>query len=218
MRFTQKGKEPPALAAWTSQANEDWRPVYEDLTGADKQAILEALAREQGYLCGYCGSRIGEVDGDAHIEHVIAQEECKRTGRRHLLTHYGNMLGSCMGTDERSRVPKHCGHARGTKLVPVTPYQPDCEAYFVFRSNGSIEAASDPAKLEAAKQTIQNLGLSVPKLNAARAAAIGGVLRWLDALSPDAWRAEAARYDVPDDAGRLSPFCFAIQQVLLRYT
>jgi uncharacterized protein (TIGR02646 family) len=217
MRFIEKGPEPPALAAWTSQANEDWRPVYEDLTGADKRAILAALASEQGRLCGYCGSVIGTTESDAHIEHVVSQEECKRTGQRHLLTDYGNMLGSCMGTDDRSRVPKHCGAARGTKPVPVTPYQRDCGAAFVFRRDGAVDASRDPAKREGAEETIRSLALHIPKLKAARAAAIDGALDGLTALSPEAWRAEADRYDAPDGAGRLSPFCFAIRQVLLRH-
>jgi uncharacterized protein (TIGR02646 family) len=215
MRFIHKGPEPQALAAWTSQANADWHPAYTDLTGDDTKAIREALAREQGHLCGYCGSPISEVDGNIHIEHVISQAECKRTGRRHLLTDYRNMLGSC--TDDRPRVPKHCGAARGTKAVPVTPYQPDCAAHFVFHDDGSIHASSDPTMHGPADETIRNLALHIPKLKAARAAAIEAAIDGLDALSPAEWRAEAARYDVPDGAGRLQPFCFAIQQVLLRH-
>lgn len=216
MRFIEKGPEPSELAAWTSEANESWRPSYDDdLTSNDRRAILEALKREQGHLCGYCGSPIGEVEGDAHIEHVITQEECKRTGRRHLLTDYRNLLGSC--SDDRPRVPKHCGHARGTKPVPVTPYQPDCGGYFVFRDDGSIHASRDPLKHGPAEETIRNLALHIPKLKAARAAAIDGALDGLEALSPDEWRAEAARYDVPDGTSRRQAFCFAIQQVLLRH-
>ena len=100
--------------------------------------------------------------------------------------------------------------------MPVTPYQPDCAAYFVFYDDGSIHASSDPAMHGPAEETIRNLALHIPKLKAARAAAIEAVLDGLDALSPAEWRAEAARYDVPDGDGRLEPFCFAIVQVLRR--
>ncbi|KYF83640.1 hypothetical protein BE11_36540 [Sorangium cellulosum] len=137
----RRGPEPAELREFKAAANADWTPRYRDL---DKKPARAALAREQGYLCGYCESRIGERDGDC-------------------------------------------------------------------------QAASDPAKHEAAKQTIRVLCLDIGRLKAARRAAIEGALEGLDGLSSDDWRTEAARYDQPGADGRLVPFCSAIQHVLLNY-
>jgi hypothetical protein len=136
---------------------------------------------------------------------------------KHLLTDYGNMLGSCMGTETPPRVPQHCGAARGEKSVPVTPHLPECGTYFLFGSDGSIKPVGDLAKQELARETIQNLRLDIPKLKAARRAAIDGAIDGGDDLSAEDWRAMADEYDAPGADGRLMPFCFAVRQVLLNY-
>jgi uncharacterized protein (TIGR02646 family) len=209
MRHVQRGREPTDLTAFKAAANADWTPRYRDL---DKKPIRAALAREQGFLCGYCGSRIGQREGDCHIEHVEAQS---KNASREL--DYTNMLGSCQGSDATPQVPEHCGQARGNVPLPVTPFMPDCGAYFSYGSDGSIDATSDPARKEAAVQTIRILRLGVDRLKSARAAAIEGAIEGLDGLSADEWRIEAGTYDVPDRDGQLAPFCFAIQHVLSSY-
>ena len=119
MRYVQRGPEPPDLTAFKAAANADWTPRYRAL---DKKPIRTAPAREQGFLCGYCGSRIGQREGDCHIEHVEAQS---KNASREL--DYTNMLGSCQGTNATPQVPEHCGQARGNVPLPVTPFMPDCE-------------------------------------------------------------------------------------------
>lgn len=211
MRYVQRGPEPSELTEYKAFANAEWTPRYRDF---DKKAIVAIkLAREQGDLCGYCGSRIGEPKkGDCHIEHVEAQSVNPARELDHT-----NMLASCQGNDAKPPVPEHCGAARGNEPLPVTPFMPDCGMYFSFGSDGSIKAAPDPARQKAAGDTIRILRLNIKRLNAARAAAIEGALDGLDGLSANQWRAEAARYDVPDPDGRLAPYCFAIRQVLLSY-
>jgi hypothetical protein len=98
----------------------------------------------------------------------------------------------------------------------VSPFSPDCVTYFIFGSDGRIEPSREPAKEEAARTTIKNLQLDVRRLKEARKAAIEAAMDLLLAEPNGDWRAEAARYDVPR-AGRLAPFCFAIQEVLLSY-
>lgn len=209
MRYINKGAEPPELVEFKAAANENWTPTYGDL---DKKPIRAALAREQAYLCCYCGSRVGERQGDCHIEHLVPQSI-----DRSLELDYRNMLACCMASDKDPPVPAHCGGARGNKPVSVSPLSPDCAAYFTFGSDGRIEPTKEPAKHDAAEETIKNLCLDIRRLKAARSAAIDGALQGLDALSGDELRAEARTYDVPDPDGRLAPFCFAIQQVLLQY-
>ncbi|XXY47411.1 retron system putative HNH endonuclease [Sorangium sp. So ce269] len=205
----QRGPEPPELMAFKAAANADWTPRYRDL---DKKPIRAALAREQGYLCGYCESRVGERDGDCHIEHVEPQSV---NPARAL--DYTNMLASCQGSDAQPPVPTHCGGARGNEHLAVTPFMEDCGAFFIYGSDGRIEAASEPAKHEVAKQTIRVLCLDIGRLKAARRAAIEGALEGLEDLSAEAWRTEAALYDQPGADDRLAPFCSAIQHVLLSF-
>jgi len=212
MRFIQKGAEPSELIDYKACANDDWKPTYDGLDKKTKTAIQKALVPEQGYLCCYCGGRVGERANDCHIEHLIPQS---KDPARAL--DYDNMLASCQGTDEHMRVPTHCGHARGTKPIKVSPLSPDCATFFTFGSNGKIEPSPDPAKRTAAEETIRRLGLDVPKLRAARRAAIDGALEGLDELSSEVLRAEATTYDVADPTGRLAPFCFAIRDVLMKY-
>jgi len=210
MRYVQRGPEPSELTEYKVFANAEWTPTYREF---DKKAAVAAkLAREQGDLCGYCGSRIGERKGDCHIEHVEAQSVNPARALDHT-----NMLASCQGSDAEPPVPKHCGAARGNERLPVTPFMPDCGMYFSYGSDGGIKAAPDPARQQAAADAIRLLRLDIRRLNAARAAAIEGALDGLDGLSADEWRAEATRYDELDPDGRLAPYCFAIQQVLLSY-
>jgi len=210
MRYVQRGAEPPELTEFKAAANADWTPRYRDFD--KKSAVAMKIAREQGFLCGYCGSRVGERAFDCHIEHVDAQSV---NPAREL--DYANMLASCQGSDTKPPVPEHCGAKRGNEPLPVTPFLPDCGAYFSYGSDGRIEPAPDVSRRSDAERTIRLLGLDVRRLTAARAAAIEGALDGLDGLSVDAWRAEAAAYDLRDPDGRLTPFCFALQQVLLRY-
>jgi uncharacterized protein (TIGR02646 family) len=215
MRYVQRGPEPPELTAYKACANADWTPTYRDFD--QKPAVVLTLAREQGDLCGYCGSRIGLRDArgawkkDCHIEHVDAQHP-----HAHRQLDHTNMLASCQGSDAAPPVPAHCGAKRGNTPLLVTPFMPDCGAYFFYGSDGGIGAVADPVRERAAEVTIRLLRLDIKRLKEARKAAIDAAIEGLDALSPDELRAEAATYDVPDTDGRLSPYCFAIQQVLLR--
>ena len=54
MKHIVKGLEPDVFSAWKALENPDWTPTYDDLRGAEKQAVKTALMQEQGYLCCYC--------------------------------------------------------------------------------------------------------------------------------------------------------------------
>lgn len=210
MRWIHKRPEPAELAEYKAAANSDWKPTY---VGLDKGPIRRALILEQGHLCCYCGGPIGERPDDCHIEHFIAQS----TTDEALRLEYTNMLASCQGTDGRARVPEHCGQARGTKPVPVSPLDPDCCTFFTWGADGTVRSSAEAAKHADAETTIRSLSLDTRRLKAAREAAIAGALVGLDDLPPSMWRAEALRYDAPGADGRLVPFCFAIQHVLASY-
>jgi hypothetical protein len=48
MKQIVKGTEPEEYANWKENANEDWRPTYEALAGAPKQALKNGLFRIRG--------------------------------------------------------------------------------------------------------------------------------------------------------------------------
>lgn len=217
MRYIQKtpGHEPSELTDFKAAANEDWTPTYDKLTSLEKEAIRRALLLEQGYICCYCGSRIGEVKADCHVEHLLTQK-----ARPDLALDFANMLGSCQPAPTPGMprpVPEHCGHKRGTTTLDVTPLMPDCESYFEFRSSGEILAVNDEARRGPAERTIKALGLHVDKLRAARAAAIAAALEGLEDLTAEEAPRILAMYQEAGADGRLTPYCFAIAAVLRLY-
>lgn len=210
MRHIAKTTEPEALAAHKAAANEDWRPTYDNL---DKAPVRDALTREQGFLCCYCGARVGVKKDDCHIEHLVPQSVDPARA-----LDYRNILASCQGRDIKPPPhPKHCGHKRGTNLLEVTPLQTDCATYFVFSSSGELRESPEPGKSAPAQRTIQALGLGIEKLRAARAAAITEAIASLDVLPEETHQAYLQSFDVPDAKGHLAEFSFAIQAVLRAY-
>src|SRR5271154_1540480 len=77
MKLIKKGKEPPGLREYRS----DPFATYEGYSGKDE--LREALAREQGFLCCYCMSRISANERDMKIEHRVAQRNAKGVTRSH---------------------------------------------------------------------------------------------------------------------------------------
>lgn len=231
MRYIRKGPEPPELTAFKQAKTDDWKPRYDNLSPVEKDAIWRGLWQEQGGLCCYCGGPIGrhKQPTDCHIDHV-----CPQSVRVDLELEYSNMLGSCQGREpDRFRWPppapedcrhppasEHCGHKRDNwfdEALFVTPLRPDCESYFCFGSSGEISATRDPAKFDAASETIKRLGLEIPRLQAARKAAIEPLLAGPEEMSVDELRKLYDSLDQPDARGRLQPYCFAIRAVLRLY-
>lgn len=206
MRWIPKSPEPDALLEHKAASNDDWTATYDNL---DKKPVRSALVYEQGFLCGYCGARVGAYPEDCHIEHLTPQSKDVD-----LRLEWPNMLASCQGHDERARVPEHCGHARGDKHVPVTPRQPDCGSRFRFGSDGTIHpTGEDETRRREVADTIAALRLEAPRLIAARRAAISAETEDLEEAA-EVTRERVAQLSVPDAKGRLSPFYFAVQGAL----
>lgn len=72
MKHVTKGTPPAEFEAWRSQANEDWKPTYDELQNPQKRNLHQALLDEQGSVCCYCGRSVGFED--SHIEHFKPQE------------------------------------------------------------------------------------------------------------------------------------------------
>ncbi len=165
MKYIEKGKEPEAFTEWKALANDDWQPTYDDLSGDTKEAVKDALMGEQGRICCYCERRL--TDNDSHIEHLRPQSDQSVDP-----LDYANMLCSCQNRLQKGE-PRHCGNLKDNwfdKVLLVSPLESGCERRFAFTGDGNVEPAltTDDAAIE----TINRLGLDIPKLKALRASAI----------------------------------------------
>ncbi|MCG5499268.1 retron system putative HNH endonuclease [Ectothiorhodospira lacustris] len=196
MKYIVKGREPGVFSAWKALENPDWTPTYDDLRGAEKQAVKAALMQEQGYLCCYCERQLS--DDDSHIEHFKPQ---------HLADvdplDYANLLCSCQNQLDKG-VPRHCGNLKGDWFdahLLVSPTSPDSEARFLYTADGHIFPRENDA---AALATIQRLGLDIPKLVSMRSAAIAPFLD--ENLTHEELSHFVDGYLLKDADGRFGPF------------
>lgn len=140
MKHVRKGTSPTAFEDWKALANPDWTPSYENLQNPEKAALHEALLKEQGWVCCYCGRSISNQD--SHIEHFRPQESFD-----HLALAFENLHASCIRETE-PRTPVHCGHAKGNVFddaLHMAPADPNCEVRFLYTYEGKIlvEGAAD---------------------------------------------------------------------------
>ena len=201
MKRIVKGAEPTEFSNWKKRDRMAHRPRWNRVPTEIKKSIHESLMREQGFICCYCESRIAR--DDSHVEHFRPQSRFPA-----LQLDYGNLHCSCQ-RDLSPGEPRHCGSRKGSwfddKLL-LSPLEADCEDRLRFTANGDVFPRSIDD--EAAKTTIEKLGLDLPKLRALRAAAI-------DALytlsNEEIERLLERRLD-----GQLLEFHTAIAQVLSR--
>lgn len=209
MKHIVKRPEPEAFSDWKSLASDDWQPTYDDLGGAPKRAVKDALMAEQGYLCCYCERRL--TDADSHIEHFRPRRDPTVDS-----LDYRNLLCSCQSNLKKGE-PRHCGNLKADWFDPdllISPLDPDCESRFAFTGDGRIKPAEehDPA----AAETIHRLGLDIPKLNALRKNAIEPFLE--EDISVEDMRRLVTGYLSVDSEGRFDQFWTTIQYLFGNYT
>ncbi|MFJ2713946.1 retron system putative HNH endonuclease [Pseudomonas sp. NPDC087346] len=128
MRKIDKGTEPAVMAQW-KRANST--STYQDLPPEERQTVRTACITEQFGLCAYCCQSI-TVD-TAHNEHVEAQNR-----NRARTLDFSNIVASCQSH-------QHCGHARGTQLLGLTPFMAECESELRFYLSGRVIGTTDRA-------------------------------------------------------------------------
>lgn len=220
MKHIIKGDEPPKLYDWKAQANENWKPTWDNFSGEPKQATKTALVKEQGYICCYCMKRIDEQA--SHIEHIIPRSVSGTNEAQKL--DYSNMLASCQGEDKEDNSPENigngtkvktqqlCGHFRENWYDPVlyiSPLETSCEPRFRYYDDGKIKPA--PGDL-GAETTIKKLRLDYSLLEKNRKKAILGVIP--DELTVDDLRLLLRRYGERNAEGKFREYCGAIIQVI----
>ena len=143
---------------------------FSSLRGSDKSEVLEALVREQGYLCAYCMCRIGVREHQATIEHLEPQHPSSAEPDGGLSLAYENMVAVCDGRNGAT-----CDKHRGNAPLTVNPTKPHKLGSIVYRRDGRIDAGD-----EAIRRDLQEtLGLNSPRTNlcANRAAAMREIER-----------------------------------------
>ncbi|MBD2566832.1 retron system putative HNH endonuclease [Anabaena lutea] len=218
MKYIEKGKEPEIFTIWKAQKNDDWEPYwntkYTNFQAPEKPVVHDALLKEQGYICCYCGIRIFKET--SHIEHLQS-----RSKYPDLALEYTNFMASCQGEDEdEPTVPVHCGHQKKEwydENLMVSPLEPNCADFFKYPASGEILPTDDLDKKDAAETTIKNLALDIDKLRNLRKAAIEAALFDLENLSEEEVQRLALGYELPDSTGKYTPFCSAIIYILKSY-
>jgi uncharacterized protein (TIGR02646 family) len=209
MKHIVKQHEPREFAEWKALANEDWIPTYAELSGAPKRSLKHALMKDQGFLCCYCERRL--TDADSHIEHYRPQNDPLVDP-----LDFTNLLCSCQNNLKKGD-PRHCGNLKEDWFDPdllISPLDPDCEKRLTFTGDGEIR----PARKDdmAARETIERLGLGIPKLNDLRAKAIEPFLE--ESLTTQEVRKFVTGYlQQPGPDGKLGEFWSTIHSLFGGY-
>lgn len=210
MRFIRKGKEPAQLTKFKA-ANRSTPELlrYDALSGNIKFALKKRMLDEQGSLCAYTMKAIGRAPTeDFHIEHVRPQ----RAKVENELDYFNMVLCTPRGDAPWGARKKHGANTDDSNFV--SPLTTRCEICFKFDEIGRVKARD--ASNDAAARTVTLLGLNHRDLVDARAsvlAAFGLGPKARKAITASKAEFLALEIVKPDNAGRLQPFCLAIQQV-----
>ena len=134
MILINKNQEPKEWTEYCSTPGVTYQSIPE---------LVDAVLREQGYICAYCMRRIptkdkieGKLTSEDHrIEHIKCREN-----HEYLQLKYNNMLICCpghIGEDE------HCDRKKGNQEISFSPLDSAFINTLTYTSNGII-ASSNP--------------------------------------------------------------------------
>ncbi len=136
----KKGPEPHELTEYRLRKGAN----YENMPQNVKEAVLNSLMQEQGFLCAYCMCRIPQKSQkiSVRIEHIQPQSQTKDL----KALDYKNMLAVCPG----NQVPKNeklynlrenrltCDAHRGNNPLTVNPLISQTLRTIRYKSDGTI--------------------------------------------------------------------------------
>lgn len=138
--------------------------------------VKQALQQEQGGLCAYTGRPIAtRPDGDFHLEHLTPQAHCGYGED----ADYQNLV-ACWPRPNCGFEPRYGARRKGGWPPPkdqnlfLSPLRADCTTRFSFNHRGEIFPSRDDD--EAARLTIEKLGLNDLEIIELRKSAIRGAL------------------------------------------
>lgn len=188
--------------------------VYDVVKSFDSfKELKQAMLREQGYICCYCGQSI--KDSTCIVEHVLPKSKY-----RHLAGEYENLLLSCKPTQEEETERKktggnkknnikywHCDKLKENEELNYTPLQNDCASHFIYLDNGEVKGDDMLANAD-----IKTLGLNCNYLKNRRYNAILGAIFDEDntLISNEEMEQYATLVMKRKQDGSLVEFCFVI--------
>ncbi len=215
MKHIKKSQEPQKFTTWKALENDEWKPNWDDnFQTPEKPVVHDALLKEQGYICCYCGMRITRTT--SHIEHLKP-----RSTYPNLALEYTNLIASCQGeSEEPPTVPVHCGHKKKywyDENLMVSPLEINCADFFKYPASGEIQPTDNPGKKAVAETTIKKLALDIDKLQKMRRVAIDAALLATEGLTEIEIQLLAEGYQQLDANEQYTPFCAAITYLLKNY-
>ena len=223
MREIDPGHEPASITEWRAGSQNDINYGYDLIPGALRLSIKQALIADQRGLCAYTG--IGIDASRSHIEHLLPQAHCKGEYENEDVA-YRNMV-ACYPAPDSGYLPfgairKADWPSAEQQYLFVSPRSTGCEARFKFDIRGRISAAIDD---DAARETVERLGLGHPRLEGLRREAVSATLelrgkkgkKWPMLDLPSARKRLASLENAENGGGQLEPFCFALKQGLRKH-
>jgi uncharacterized protein (TIGR02646 family) len=218
MRTIDAQPEPVAYTEWRAASQADINYGYDLIPAELRGQLKAALIANQRGICAYTGIRINTTH--SHVEHLIPQAHSVQ-GEGDVA--YNNMV-ACFPGPEGSYVPfgavfKANWPPLAEQYLFVSPRTQGCEGRFGFSIRGVI---SVDVHDEAAKVTVEKLGLNNPRLEGMRREAINATLQWHGKNPPlldlaAARKRLASLEHVEQGAGQLEAFCFALKQGLRKH-
>lgn len=173
--------------------------------------LWKQMIDEQGGICCYCGCIL--VENGKSIEHVKPKSKYIE-----LVGEYENLLYSCRPSekeegDVKRNVEKqkrseyfHCDKHKDDEKIPITPLDESCEQQFIYKLDGTVEAAKGS---EAAEKTIEILNLNCDTLVKQRLTAISAIL-----FAEDSDWQKISQTIMNRTDGIYREFCFVIRNVM----
>lgn len=217
MRFILKKDEPVVFRQWkNANENSPQNLSYDNVPSAVKETIKESLLQEQGYLCGYTLRRIS-AGNECHIEHIKAQSKYPDED-----LNYSNLL-ACVPSNGGDASLGYGAPTKANNSI-VSPLENSIEDKFSYDASGVVRPTNADDK--AIDETINFLKLNHPTLRELRQQAItahGLSLRTFRArktlrpLSIEEAKLFAEQVLLPNDNGKLEPFCVVLSHIAKNY-
>lgn len=154
MRTIQKGPQPPCLVEYQAASRRAVpRPKFDDVLGPCKDALRQALVRDQGSVCCYCMDRIRADRASMKVAHWQSQ---------HLhpdrVFDFANLFGACLGSKDKPRNRQHCDTYQGDRDFHTQLDHPTLriERLVRYTRKGRVSAPDDP-KLNSEIDEVLNL-------------------------------------------------------------